>query len=227
MSLKHLAGPEIFPIFRDLLDYCDRLRYSFCVKRKATQDSLPIDSALVGRLLMGALSEHEQRLLAMRLLRCDETFRREIRPHLDAFEMFDTEELDEYAAVLNQAVPIDDERRRLLDSSGQRSGRLDDLLREFTYSDVLSLGEGTRRLFSWSTAERLVERSYRTDVADYVATTSLYLALLVIDVVELLGAAGRSADHGLVAAEVRHRIRVAERALRRRLQGGRAAGPRV
>ena len=59
-----------------------------------------IDEAFVSRLVLGALSEHEQRMLAVALARSDPGFRRSLRSILEPFETFDGDLTAEYAAVL-------------------------------------------------------------------------------------------------------------------------------
>ena len=85
-------------------------------------------------------------------------------------------------------------------------------LRDFTYDDALALGPVSRRFFTWTMAEHLLERSRRAELPDAQRRTSLYLALMVIDVVEILGAAGHSPTFPEVVRDVRQRIlRAAEK----------------
>lgn len=172
-------------------------------------DDQEIDRSLVSRLLLGAESEHEQRLLAIRLLHHDPEFRVALVSILESFEMFDLDLLTEYAAVLDRDSAVEDERRRILARAFGRATDLEGLIRGFTFGDVLSLGETTCKLFSWSMAEYLLERSRRTELSDYNVKTSLYLAMMVIDVVEILGASGHSPEFPSVVREVRQRIRTA------------------
>ena len=168
---------------------------------------LTIDESLVSRLLLGALSEHEQRMITVELVRCDAGFRAALRSILEPFEMFDSDFAEEYRAALDQApLAAADRRREILDRSFRRAGNLEQLIREFTVRDVLSLGEVTCKLFSWSMAEHLLQRSRDREKGGHHSRTSLYLALMVIDVVEILGAIGHSPSLGAVITDVRQRI---------------------
>ncbi len=203
---------------RDFLDYRKQIRYPVTVGEPITPtDRQEIDAALLARLLLGALSEHEQRLLAVRLLKRDAAFRGALADTLEPFEMFDLDLLAEYSRLLRrggtrQRRDLEEGRQRLLARAFERAD-LDDMLRNFTYSDVLQLGEVTRKLFSWSMAEMLIGRTRRPDLAEYEALTSLYLALMVIDVVEILGAAGHSPEFPEVIEDVRRRIAEASSSL--------------
>jgi len=172
-------------------------------------DDQEIDRNLVSRLLLGAQSEHQQRLLAIRLLHHDPEFRVTLVSILEPFEMFDLDLVTEYAAVLERDRAVERERRRILAQAFGRATDLEGLIRGFTFRDVLSLGEITCKLFSWSMAEYLLERTRRTELSTYNVKTSLYLAQMVIDVVEILGAAGHSPEFPNVVRDVRQRIREA------------------
>ena len=50
-----------------------------------------VDAAFLSRLLLGAQTEHEQRLVAVRLLHRDDDFRTAVAEVLTPFEMFDLE----------------------------------------------------------------------------------------------------------------------------------------
>lgn len=166
-----------------------------------------VDEPFVSRLVLGALSEHEQRMLAVALAQCDPEFRRSLRAILEPFETFDGDLTAEYAAVLERdASEVVRERREILDRSFARAPDMEALIRDLTVSDALSLGGVTRQFFSWSMAELLLERS-RKSVDDHRARTSSYLALMVIDMVELLGVVNRAPHFARVFADVRQRIR--------------------
>ncbi len=168
-----------------------------------------IDESFVSRLLLGALSEHEQRMLAAQLARRDPEFRLALRCVLEPFEILDGELVREYSALLDRDSHPDERlRREILARSFARADDLEALLHDFTVNDALSLGGVTRKLFSWSMAELLIERS-RESAHDHRARTSLYLASMVIDVVEILGATDHSPYFANVIADVRLRIRQA------------------
>lgn len=175
-------------------------------ERIVETDRQEVDRAFLARLLLGAQSEHEQRLVAVRLLRHDAAFRAEVAALMARFEMFDLDLVADYARVLREGSEVESRRRRILVEAFARAPDLEQLLREFTFVDVLQLGEVTRRLFSWSMAEMLLERSGRPGLSEHEARTSLNMALMVIDVVEILGAAERSAEHPGVVRDVRRRI---------------------
>ena len=165
-----------------------------------------IDEAFVSRLVLGALSEHEQRMLAVALAQSDPEFRRSLRSILEPFETFDGDLTAEYAAVLDRdPAEVGRERSEILGRSFARAPDMETLIRELTVSDALSLGGVTRQFFSWSMAELLLERS-RQSVDDHRARTSSYLALMVIDMVELLGVVNRAPHFVQVFADVRRRI---------------------
>jgi hypothetical protein len=151
-----------------------------------------LDRAKVSRLLLGALGEHEQRRLVIRLAEVDPTFRAELLSHLAPFKVFDIDLMALYAAALDRGDDPATARAELLDEARRRSLDLDELMSRFTFSDLFELGETTRCLFSWSMAESLLEQSRQPDINQPSARTSLYLASLVIDVVELLGRSAHS-----------------------------------
>jgi len=168
-----------------------------------------IDEAFVSRLVLGALSEHEQRMLAVALARSDPAFRRSMRSILEPFETFDSDLTAEYSAALDLPVSeIGRRRREILGRSLARVPDMEMLIHRLTVSDAMSLGKMTRQFFSWSMAELLLERSRQT-VDGHRARTSSYLALMVIDMVELLGVVNRAPHFGNVVADVRQRIRQA------------------
>lgn len=174
-------------------------------------DRQEVDAGFLARLLLGAQTEHEQRLTAVRLLRRDAGFRSAVAAILEPFEMFDADLAAEYGRILSEEdqARAEPRRRELLDRAYLRAPDLQHRLRHLTYSDVLQLGEATRQIFSWSMAELLLQRARRVGVAEYEVKSSLYLALMVIDVVELLGAAGHSPELPEVVADVRRRIAAA------------------
>ncbi len=174
-------------------------------------DHLKIDTPFVSRLLLGALSEQEQRMLAARLLSQDPDFRMEIVSILDPFEMFDLDLVAEYSAVLQREAvrrreAVTQDRRTILKRAFARASDLDALIRGFTFDDVLSLGEVSRQLFSWSMAEYLLLRAQHTEMSSFNKRTSLYLATMVIDVVDILGRSGHSLYFPDVIDDVRRRI---------------------
>ncbi len=166
-----------------------------------------IDEKFVSRLMLGALSDHEQRMLTARLARRDPEFRAALRAILEPFEMLDGDLVREYSVALDRDP---DDRRRvrrgILTRSFARVADLEALLRDFTVNDALALGGVTRQLFSWSMAELLLKRGLES-TREHQARTSFYLAAMVIDVVEILGATGHSPYFGNVVADVRRRIR--------------------
>lgn len=170
---------------------------------------LEIDEAFVSRLVLGALSEHEQRMLAVGLARSDPWFRRSLRSILDRFETFDADLTAEYSAALDRdPTAISRKRREILGRSLARAPDMEMLIHGLTVADALSLGRVTRQFFSWSMAELLLERSQRS-TDDRRARTSSYLALMVIDMVELLGVVNREPHFAKVVEDVRRRIRQA------------------
>ncbi len=174
-----------------------------------TSMDLVIDETFVSRLLLGALSEHEQRVLAASLARSDPEFRSSLRSILEPFEMLDGDLVREYSAALSGEPGTGERtRREILTRSFAQVEDLETLLREFTVGDALALGGVTRKLFSWSMAELLLERGVQS-AQGHRARTSLYLASMVIDVVEILGAVGHSPSFANVIADVRRRIRQA------------------
>lgn len=190
-------------------------------------ESTTIDRGMLSRLLIGALTEHEQRMLVVRLLRLDPQLRLQMLSLLEPFEVFDADLACEYEALLDQLPsPADDtgvvlggetaeRHREILERAFARAPDLEEMISDFTYRDLLQLGEVTRKLFSWSMAEMLLRRSRDPEVDDRRARTSLYLAAMVIDVVEILGVAGHSPYCPRVIGNVRRRLR----ATRDRLAG--------
>jgi hypothetical protein len=186
-------------------------------ERIIATDTVEVDGSFVSRLLLGALSEHEQRLLAQRLIRVDAPFRDAMASFLRPFEMFDLDLVEEYAQVLAPGQEVERRRAAILERSHARSGDLGRMIRDFTFSDVFELGRVTRGLFSWSMAEHLLKHTQRVDVVEHRMKTNLYLATMVIDVVEILLVARhrplKGGQHGprfpSVVEDVRHRIYVA------------------
>ncbi len=171
-----------------------------------TSMDLKIDESFVSRLLLGALSEHEQRTLTVWLARSDPEFRASVRSILEPIETLDGDLIGEYSAALGLSPGERDRvRREILTRSFAQAEDLEALLQELTMNDALALGGVTRKLFSWSMAELLLERG-RNSAREHRALTSLYLASMVIDVVEILGATGHSPYFADVIADVRRRI---------------------
>ncbi len=170
---------------------------------------LIIDETFVSRLLLGALSEHEQRMLTVWLARSNPEFCASLRSILEPFELFDGDLAREYSAALTlNPGKSDSLRREILARSFARAEDLETLLRELTVNDVMALGEVTRKLFSWSMAELLLERGLNS-TKEHQAQTSLYLASMITDVIEILGATGHSPYFANVIGDVRRRIRQA------------------
>jgi hypothetical protein len=178
---------------------------------------MKIDREMLSRLLIGALTEHEQRMLVVRLLRLDPQLRLQLVSLLEPFEVFDADLACEYEALLDQLSSADDggaelgeelaeRHREILGRAFARAPDLERLISDFTYRDLLQLGEVTRKLFSWSMAELLLRRGRDPDLDDRRARTSLYLAAMVIDVVEILGVAGHSPHCPRLIADVRRRV---------------------
>ncbi len=173
---------------------------------------LSIDASFVSRLFLGALSEHEQRMVAVELLRSNTDFRAAVYSIVETFEMFDGDLIAEYSDALSRSPPnIEDRRKQLLERSYVRAGDLGGLIYDLTMIDALSLGEVTRKLYSWSMSEFLLQRGCEQEDNTFKAKTDLSLALMVIDVVELLGAAGHSPSFPNVVTNVRRRIQQAIR----------------
>lgn len=169
-----------------------------------------IDETFVSRLLLGALSEHEQRMLAASLARSDPEFRRALSAFLESFETFDSDLVAEYSAVLDRdPIEIETERRAILERSFARAADMEMLIHGLTVTDALSLGRVTRKFFSWTMAELLLAQSQEAAVDRHRSRTRSYLALMVIDVVELLGIVERTPLFDNVIADVRQRIREA------------------
>jgi len=76
--------------------------------------SLELDHTVVARLILGGLSEHEQRLLAIRLIAGDAEFRAAMYRQLQPFEMFDIEAAQEYDAVLRAGGDVERQRDAIL-----------------------------------------------------------------------------------------------------------------
>jgi len=169
-------------------------------------------AAFVARLLMGAQTEHEQRLTAARLLRRDDQLRAEVAAVLEPFEPFDADLAAEYGRALRDAGPGADiaaRHREILERAFARTPDLDHVLRHFTYADILGLRAVLGRFFTWSMAERLLDRARGPSLSGSEVRTSLCLAQMVIDAVEILGAAGKTPEVPEVVADVRRRITAA------------------
>lgn len=174
-------------------------------------ESIRIDQAFVSRLLLGALSEHEQRMMAVRLLSRDASFREDVLAYVRPFRTFDLDLVARYAEFLYQHrghrdLDLRAVREPLLDEAFSRIPDPEALIRGFTFSDVLRLGDTTRALFSWSMAEFLLQRAAVEEQSHYRRRTQLYLAMMVIDVVDILGTTGHSPKFPAVIADVRRRI---------------------
>lgn len=178
-------------------------------ERIVPTDPQQADEHFVARLLLGSLTEHELRLTAVRLLRCDDRFRAAVVSNLEPFEAFDADLAAEYDQVLRETQPSSDvaaRRCEILERAFARAPDLDQLLRHLTYSDFLTQGKVGLRIFTWSMAEHLLERARRPGLSKHEVKASLYLALMVIDGVEILGAARRLPGLFEMMADVRRRI---------------------
>jgi hypothetical protein len=169
------------------------------------QQGPPLDRFLVSRLLLGALSEHEQRQLLVRLLRADAATRREIAPFLEPFVVEDGERLDRFEEALASGVDAEVARKSLLDRDSE--AELEELIRAFTFQDLFQLGEASRRLFSWGMAELLLRRSQKAEIDMPTRRTSFFLATAVVDGLEILGAAGVAPPHPRAIADLRRRLK--------------------
>jgi len=165
-----------------------------------------VDRNFVSRLLLGALSEHEQRLLVTRLLPHDAQLRQQILALVGPFQSFDGDLMERFSASLTEDSDATEVRRELIDLSRARAPDLEKLLRDFTFGDALRLGPATQRIFSWTTAELLLSRSSKHPAGDPRQETDLYLALMVIDVLDILGASGERGHFPQVIEDVRQRI---------------------
>lgn len=166
-----------------------------------------IDDLFVSRLLMGALTDHEQRVLAARLLVSDPRFRLELATVLHPFEVFDLDLMGQYAAVLSDEPRRAEEVRGPLVARGlERRPGLERMISELAIGDLLELTEPARALFSWCAAELLVARGQRTAREPRRARVSRYLALMIVDALDILGSAGHSAHFPNVIDDLRQRI---------------------
>lgn len=177
-----------------------------------TQPEPALDRFFVSRLLLGALTEHEQRLLLVRLIHADAQFRAEIAPLLQPFAQADHERLARFEAALASGVDAEVARVSLLDREAE--GELEELIRAFTFQDLFQLGETSRRIFSWSMAELLLRRAQRGEVDMPSRRTSLFLATTVVDGLEVLGAAGVLEPPPRALADLRGRLERVGAALR-------------
>ena len=163
-----------------------------------------LDRFLVSRLLLGALSEHEQRLLLVRLLHADAALRAEISPFLEAFLVDDDGRFRRFEEALASGVDPEVARLSLIDRDSE--GGLEEIIRGFTFQDLFQLGDASRRLFSWGMAELLLRRSQRGDVDLPSRRTSYFLATTVVDGLEIFTAAGVLPPHPLAIADLRGRL---------------------
>ncbi len=165
-----------------------------------------IDLPFVSRLLIGGQTEHEQRLVAVRLLRHDAAFRAAMAAPLAHFEVHDRGFAAEYEAVLTAGGDVGTSRDEILARARRRAPDLDRMIDNFTYGEIFTLGQSLRYFFSWTMAEHLLERASRPGASEYRLRTSLYLALMVIDAIEMLGAAGLAPEFPAVVRDVRRRL---------------------
>lgn len=171
-----------------------------------------LDRFFVSRLLLGALSEHEQRRLLVRLLRADAALRREIEPFLAPFVAEDHEPFARFEAALASGVAAEVARVSLLEKESE--ARLESLIRDFTFQDLFQLGGASRRVFSWSMAELLLRRAQRGDVDLPSRRTSFFMATTVTDGLDILAAAGVLPPYPRALADLRGRLQGIGAALR-------------
>ncbi len=172
-----------------------------------SQDEPALDRFLVSRLLLGALSEHEQRRLLLRLLRSDSGLRWEITPFLRSFVAGDAGEsdhFDRFEEALEKGVEPQVARLSLLDRDSE--AELEEIISAFTFQDLFALSAGSRRIFSWGMAELLLRRAQRADSDLPTRRTSYFLALMVVDVLEILVATNLLAAHPRAFADLRRRL---------------------
>lgn len=177
-----------------------------------SQQGPALDRFLVSRLLLGALSEHEQRQLLVRLLRADAAMREEIAPFLAPFVVEEGERFGRFEEALANGVDPEVARKSLLDRDSE--GELEGLIRAFTFQDLFQLGDASRRIFSWSMAELLLRRSQRGDIDMPNRRTSYFLATTVVDGLEIFSAAGVLPPRPRAIADLRERLKQSTAALR-------------
>lgn len=177
-----------------------------------SQQGPALDRFLVSRLLLGALSEHEQRQLLVRLLRADAALREEMAPYLEPFVVAENELFGRFEAALASGVDPEVARMSLMDRDSE--SELEGLIRAFTFQDLFQLGEASRKIFSWGMAELLLRRTMRGDVDMPSRRTSLFLATTVIDGLEIFAAAGVAPPCPLAIADLRERLKRSTAALR-------------
>lgn len=166
-----------------------------------------VDEVFVSRLLMGALSDHEQRVLAARLLMSDPQFRLDLTAVLHPFEVFDLDLMAQYSKTLVDAPERAAEVRATLLARGlERRPDLERMISELAIGDLLELTEPARAVFSWCAAELLIARGLRGAREPRRARVARYLALMVVDALDLLGCAGHTAHYPNVVEDLRRRI---------------------
>lgn len=171
-----------------------------------------LDRFFVSRLLLGALSEHEQRRLLVRLLQADAALREEIAPFLEPFVVAESERFGRFEEALASGVDPEVARISLIDRDSE--SELEGLIRAFTFQDLFQLGEASRRIFSWGMAELLLRRTQRGDVDMPSRRTSYFLASTVVDGLEIFTAAGVLPPHPRAIADLRGRLARAGAVLR-------------
>lgn len=171
-----------------------------------------LDRFWVSRLLLGALSEHEQRALLVQLLRFDSDLRQGMTPFLQPFVVDDHERLSRFEAALASGVDPEVARLSLLDRDSE--AELSELIRAFTFQDLFQLGESSRRLFSWEMAELLLRRASRADVDLPTRRSSYFLATMVVDGLEILATVGVAPPRPRAIADLRRRMALLGASLR-------------
>lgn len=164
------------------------------------------DAAFASRCLLGALSAHEQRQMVARLAKADSGVRARLAELLSGFTMADADlalELSEALAAGGDSTAV---RADLMRKAHERVGDLEPHLRAFTIADLFSLGEASRAMFSWSMAEFLLARADQRNV--HLASTSLSLASMVVDVLDVLAQVGQAPALDALLADLRQRIEV-------------------
>lgn len=179
----------------------------------STALDLVVDRAFASRLLLGALTEHEQRRLATRLAELDSALRLRLRDELSALAAPADERFDELvttcerlAADADTADRALDEARATLLETARRHADLDAVLAAYTYAEAMRLGAAARRLFTWPMAEHLLDRAAGEQIGDREARTAHYLATAVVDGLDILGAVGALPRCPSYAAVLRRRL---------------------
>ncbi|MEM6457427.1 MAG: hypothetical protein AAF772_20235 [Acidobacteriota bacterium] len=175
-------------------------------------ERVKVDEGFVSRLLMGALTPHEQRMMSIRLLAVDDRFRDHLRGILDHFSMFDADLATRY----DRAVADGDDpeelarlRRRLQAEAHARRPHLHEQALAFLAPNTRNIEAIASALFTWSMAEILLANGQQSGLAHQFAKINFDLAETVIDAVEVLSTAGPARDRPDLVRDVRRRLRAA------------------